>query len=140
MSGVIEDGICDKLKATSAVTAICGTRVYPRLANQSEQKPYIVVSKTPGQESVHCSSGPTGLQMGNLSVRCFGRDYKAARDLATAARVALDGKTGAFGGTTVRMCLLQDEADASTLPDQDDEVGHPGFMLTFKCGWLNPLT
>lgn len=139
MSGAIEDGIADKLKATAAVTAICGQRVFVRLAGD-KSFPRVTVSKPGGQESVHCSSGATGLQMGPVNVACYGANYKSARDLATAVRVALDSVTGTFGATTVRMCLLQDEQDMSTLPQLDDEVGFPGFMLTFRCGWLNPLT
>ncbi len=139
MSGAIEDGIADKLKATAAVTAISGQRVVVRLAGD-KTLPRATASKPGGQESIHCSSGATGLQIGPVTVACYGSDYKAARDLATAVRVALDGKTGTFGATTVRMCILQDEQDMSTLPQLDDEVGFPGFMLTFRCGWLNPLT
>jgi hypothetical protein len=140
MSGMIEVGVIDKLKAATGVTALTGVgRIFMRLADQSPTLPYLVVTKPGSQESVHCAIGPAGLAMGPVMVRCYGSSQAASRDLARQVKLALDGQRGAFGSVAVRMCLLEDELDVSSLPQSDDEVGYPGFALTFNCAWVNPV-
>lgn len=141
MSGMIEVGIGDKLQATAAVTALVpASRIYTRLAEQIPAYPFVVVTKAPGQTSVHCASGPSGLAMGMVMVRCYAATYAESRDVAEQVKLALDGQRGAFGSVNVRFCLLEDEMDISTLPQTDDEVGYPGFGMTFHCAWVNPTS
>lgn len=135
MSGIIEDAVTDKLRATAGVTALCSTRIYPRIAPQRSStggtRPYIVVTKTPGQRDWHKSGGPSGVCEAAVSVRCYGDTYKAARELAEQVEFAMNGIRGTFGTVHVSHSLLRDLYDASTQPLNDDEMGYPCVAVEF---------
>ena len=132
MSGIVEDGVVDKLLATSAVTTLTSTRIHPRMAPQNVTKPYAVVTITQGKRPWYHSGASSGKAISPVSVACYGSTYKAARELAEKVELALDAQRGAFGSMNVSHCLLRDQYDASTNPITDDEVGYPCVVCDFE--------
>ncbi len=129
---IIEDAVIDKLLATSAVTAVVGQQIYPRMAPQNASKPYIVVNKLPNEQKQHKSGGSAGVTISYVSLSVWGTTYKQAVDTASLADAALDAIRGTFGSVHCSFCLRQDGYDQSQLPVMDDEVGNPGYRLIYK--------
>lgn len=140
MSGIVEDGVIDKLSATAGVTALASTRIYPRQAPQGATKPYIVVTKAPGQQDWHKSGSAPGAATSFVNVRCHAANYKAARELAEQVEFAINGVRGTFGSVFVAHCLLRDLYDASTQPLNDDETGFPCVALDFEVAHTKPTS
>lgn len=77
------------LSASSAVTAITGTRISRTTAPQDQAQPYVVwtpIANTP-ENSLSCSPD---IDNARLQVDCYARDQATARKLAIAARGACE--------------------------------------------------
>lgn len=138
MSGVIEDGLVDKLRASPTVTAVVSSRIYLRQAPQNATAPYIVVNKQPGQRDVHHSTGAAGISIAMVQVTCFSGEngaYQTARQTMELVRETIDGiGRGFFGSVFVMFCHRADSFDTSTVPLQDDEIGFPGYADLYRIG------
>jgi hypothetical protein len=131
-TGIIEDGVIDKLLAATAVTAVVSTRIYPRIADQTAAKPFLVVQLGEGQQTWHHSGARSGQATTNISVACVAGTYKAARALGYLVELALDKQTGLFGAEVVRHCLHQGTFDRSANPQDDDEIGITAVGVDFS--------
>lgn len=86
------------LLASAGVTALASTRVNYGEHPQGMAGPYIVLTVVDDAEG-HTMTGPDGMSQGRVQVDCYAATYGAAKGLARAARVALDGYSGgSFGG------------------------------------------
>lgn len=140
-AGVIEDGIAEKLKATSAVTAISSTRIFTARAPEDTSFPFIVITKQPGEmHNALTTSGRTGIEIGSVLVNCWGATYESARKLATQVGHAIDGQAGTWGTEEVMFCGCESQQDISQQPTQDDEIGYPGIGMSFKAIYRVPLS
>jgi hypothetical protein len=140
-AGVIEDGIAEKLKATTAVTNLCSTRVFTARAPEDTTFPFIVITKQPGEmHNVLTSAGRTGIEMASVLVNCWGSTYESARKLATQVAYTIDGQTGTWGTEEVMFCGCESQQDISQQPTQDDEIGYPGIGMSFKTIYRVPLS
>lgn len=138
--GVIEDGIADKLLATSAVTALTSTRVYVRLAPEQATFPYVVVSKQAAEmHNAGAAAGRGALEYGTVMVNCYGSTYESARNVANEITKAIDHQSGTWGVEEVMACFCETHQDISQAPTQDDEIGYPGVGMTFKTIYRIPL-
>ena len=132
MSGIIEDGVIDKLLATTAVTDLVVARVYPRMAPPKPTLPYIVVTINQGKRPWFHSGASSGKAVSPVQVRCYGATYLASRQLAEQVELAIDATRGAFGSVYVSHCILRDQYDGSQDPVNDDEVGFPCVVNDFE--------
>ncbi len=138
MSNVAENAIIAKLLGTTGVTALVGTRIYPRIAPQGDNggaKPYLIVLRPEGQENGQMASGRYGVAHTPIIVACVGETYDQSRTLSPAVVTALNppGWTGsqAWGTTEVAGCQLDDTFDRSSLPQLADEIGAPVEFVAF---------
>lgn len=76
------------LSERAAVSAIVGTRIYPELAAEGAQMPYIVYSVVSNSPSD--TKGGTPIDEAELEVFSVAQSYSAANDLADKVRAALD--------------------------------------------------
>lgn len=135
MSGIIEDGVIDKLLLSPAVVAAVSTRIYPRMAPQNASFPFVVVTKAGGQTDVHHSTGAAGIAIAMVRVACYAATYKAAREITETIKDAIDGiPRGFFGSVFVMFCHRAESFDASVIPVQDDEMGFPGYADVYRIG------
>lgn len=98
------------LVASTAVTSIVGSRIYPVLAPASASLPYATWRRT-GIERQQTFNLPMGTPRVTVEYVIYGTTYEQAREAADAFRVALDGYGGTNGTTEVKQTSLENEAD-----------------------------
>jgi hypothetical protein len=88
----------DKLVATSAVTALASTRIYPDVVPDQVDLPAVMIDIVL-QPTV---DGTAPLQMATVSCSAWAHSEDGAHDLAAACDAVLDGYTGYKAGTWLR--------------------------------------
>lgn len=144
ITGIIEDGVRDKLLATSGVTALLSTRIWSvrapaaqtRSSTTQAQLTYAVITREGGSEDIVMSTaGATTLAVANLMIGVFGPTFAAARIAANAVRTAINGIRGSFGDEKVSYCFVRDMQQAEAPPTRDDEEGVPGYALAVEIAY-----
>lgn len=98
-----ETRLVAKLKATAAVTAICGTRMFPLELPQKVTYPAIAYQQV-GEDSVGSSTTEADVAFTRIQVTSYAEMYSAAKALNEAVRTALNGWTDAGGTPAVSGC------------------------------------
>lgn len=106
----IEEAIYSRLSGTSAVTAICSTRIYPAKIPQEAALPAVAYQRISARR-VKAHAAPTGLARVRVQVVCVARSYSEVKGLATEVRKALEGVVASVGGVTVQGSWLETDAD-----------------------------
>ena len=106
----IEKAIRAILVANSTVAAIT-TRCYPAKLPQNPTYPLILFSKVTGMRDHHLQ-GPSGLAHPRFQVEAWAATYDAAKTLANAIKVALDGYAGTQGAVKIGSILIESERDS----------------------------
>tara|TARA_R110000824_G_scaffold97167_4_gene232116 strand:+ start:650 stop:1039 length:390 start_codon:yes stop_codon:yes gene_type:complete len=98
---IVGKAIYNILTNASAVTDIVSTRIFPEIAPQNQNHPYVVYSVV--------SNSPTDTKEENgnvdeaaIEIYCFHTTYSTAIDLGVAVRAALERKNGTFGGVEIQ--------------------------------------
>jgi len=115
----IAEAIVAHLVADLNVTALVGTRIYPKLLPQAPAYPSIVLHLISGGTD-HTHDGPDGIAEIRYQIDCLGTTLQSATAAAEAVRAALDGYQGMMagsGGVLVDSAFLVDSRD-----DYDDEM------------------
>lgn len=84
---MMQADIYSVLSTDSAISAICGSRIYPKRIPQGASVPavvYTINDITP----VKSLSGESGLDNGTVEITCWAQDYSTAHLLAAAVRSA----------------------------------------------------
>jgi len=97
---MIESKIRAILAATSAVSAIVGTRIYTGILPQSPTYPALTIQPISYNADNHLTA-PGGLQWDRLQIDAWGSTYAATDALYQAVVAALNGKS--FSGTGYRL-------------------------------------
>jgi hypothetical protein len=136
MSSIAESAVIWQLKQSSAVTAIVGQKIYPRIAPQDIKIPYLIVLRPPGQMNDHTSQGQVGVARTPIVVACAGSSYDESRSLGIPVHQALDGTgwTGSkiWNGTEIASCMTGEDFDQSGFPQLGDEIGFPVEFMSFE--------
>lgn len=98
------------LVASTAVTSVIGSRIYPVLAPASAALPFVTWRRS-GIERAQTLTGPAGLPRVSVEYSIYGTTYEQARSVADAMRLVLDGYGGTADNTTVKQTSLEDESD-----------------------------
>lgn len=98
------------LTASTAVTTLIGSRIYPVLAPSSAALPLVTWRRT-GIQREQTLGRPAGMPRVTIEYSIYGTTYENAREIADAMRVVLDGYGGADGTTQVNQTSLEDESD-----------------------------
>lgn len=98
------------LVGSTAVTSIVESRIYPVLAPASSALPLITWRRS-GITRSQTLGAPMGVPQVSVEYQIFAGTYEAARDVADAMRVVLDGYGGTVDNTTVRQTSLENEVD-----------------------------
>ena len=104
------------LKDSSAVGAICADRIYPELAQQDADAPFVVytvVDTTPSDTKTSTSKIDTA----RVELYCVGDDYETIMNLGIAVRGALDRQSGTISGVQVQSINF----DASDIQFDSDQ-------------------
>ncbi len=95
---VIEEALYSHLAADAGVSALVGDRIYPTLAPQEAELPYLVYQRVSGPR-VRSHGGPSGLAHPRFQITGAAETYPSLRAVMNAVRAALDGFKGTMGGT-----------------------------------------
>lgn len=98
------------LAADATLSPLVGTRIYPLAADADAVLPWVTWRRS-GIRRDQTLKGPVGVPTVILEYQIVGATYEAARTLADAMRVVLDGYTGTVDNTTIRQTSLEDESD-----------------------------
>ena len=104
------------LKDSSAVGAICADCIYPELAQQDADAPFVVytvVDTTPSDTKTSTSKIDTA----RVELYCVGDDYETIMNLGIAVRGALDRQSGTISGVQVQSINF----DASDIQFDSDQ-------------------
>ena len=88
------------LSNATSVTDICGTRIYPELAEQEAPTPFVVyevISVDPDDTN----DGPAKLDEVTIDITAVADVYDTCSDLASAIRAAIDRIRGTYNGVNV---------------------------------------
>ncbi len=111
----LETELFTKLEATSGVTTLAGTRLYPVVLPQKPTLPAATLQRISGPRLKHLS-GASGWGMARIQIDAWATTYLAAQQLAAAIRTALHGYAGKL--TTLEVAItLENERD-----DYDDDL------------------
>lgn len=109
---LIEEALTAYLKADPGVSAIVGTRIYPRKMPQAGQMPALVYTRIVGLHEKSLT-GSSGLAQASYQLDCNALDYATTRRLAEALRMALDCQLGVWSGIQVQTSMITGDFDAS---------------------------
>ena len=127
------------LKDSSTVGAICADRIYPELAQQDADAPFVVytvVDTTPSDTKTSTSKVDTA----RVELYCVGDNYESIMDLGIAVRGALDRQSGTISGVQVQSVNF-DTSDIQFDPDQRVYVlEHTYNVRIQRTGTANVLT
>jgi hypothetical protein len=111
---VIEDGLHDKLINDATLAGLVSTRLYPLEFPQGGTLPAVVYQKE-STEKVIALTGNSGLVAAHFEFAALAATYTAARSVADAVRLALEGTLretlGDTDSTVVQAILIDDETD-----------------------------
>jgi len=88
------------LSNATSVTDICGTRIYPELAEQEAPTPFVVyevISVDPDDTN----DGPAKIDEVSMDITAVADNYDTCADLASAIRSAIDRVRGTYNGVNV---------------------------------------
>lgn len=115
---MLNEGLYSLLAGASQVTAVLGTRtkndsgIWAGQKREAGAYPAIVISESPGGETLMTMDGPDALRFRRFQFSCYAKSYLAAKQLAAAVRAVLDGFTGPLSdGTIVQNIKTETEFD-----------------------------
>ncbi len=104
------------LKDSADIGAICADRIYPELAQQDADAPFIVYTIVDTSPSA-TKNATSKLDTARVELYCLSQDYEEAMDLGIAVRAALDRQSGTISGVQVQSIDF-DTSDIQFDPDQ----------------------
>ena len=104
------------LKDSTAVGAICADRIYPELAQQDIDTPFVVYTVTDTTPS-GTKNATSKLDTARVELYCVSDDYEQGMNLGIAVRGALDRVSGDINGVQVQSIDF-DTSDIQFDPDQ----------------------
>ena len=104
------------LSSDADIVAICGTRVYPEIADQDAALPFIVYKVSDIQPS-GTKSGSSSLDTARVDVYCVSEEYGEAMTISDEVRSALDRVGGTYTGVNIQSIDF-DTADVEFDSDQ----------------------
>lgn len=128
------------LLASTAVTSVVGSKVYPLVAPAKTPAgtpvtlPYITYRRA-GIQRQQTMAGPMGTPTVSVDFDVFATSYEGARDLADRCRTVLDGYRGTVDNTTVSRASLDNEQDDFIQLDGADLPRAYAVKLTFQVMW-----
>jgi len=135
MGAVIETGLYVKLKADTAVTALIGAgdnaRLWPNMAPEGTDLPYITFSKISGNQ-VNSMAGVTTLANPVLQVNVYDDDHLGVKNLAELVRLALDYDNSGWGTVDVRGVIMRNDVDIPELSPGLEEARVFGVAMDFE--------
>ena len=104
---MISQAIYNILTNDAPVFAVVGTKIFPNMATQRTDFPYIVYSVI-GKVPTDSKDSGLGFDRYRIQVDCVDESYTDAETLASLVRTALDRKTGSYGSMVILQIVYDD--------------------------------
>lgn len=118
----IEEALHGYLASRDAITAIVGSRIRTQHAEQSIEKPYLIIELGGSKDSYH-AAGSSGKAQSFMDVRCVAQRYEESRRLAEIVKTECGGFRGNWSGLAVDSCLPVNLRPEFVVPISGDEQG-----------------
>lgn len=105
-----EKVIRSQLIGDSTLSPFIGSRVYPMVAPQSAELPWICFRRS-GISREQTMGSPMGTPTVSLELQVFAGTYEDAREIANAVRLVLDGFSGSQDNVNIQQTSLESESD-----------------------------
>ena len=133
---IVGKAIYHLLTNATDVTDIVSTRIYPEIAQQDADLPYIVYNVA-NNEPTDTKPEPSKLDTAQVEVNIYAESYTDCIDLAVAVRAALDRVKGTYNGVNVQSIQYQNEIIDFDEPqraynisaDYDVRISRSGFEI-----------
>lgn len=116
----LETDLRTLLLADNTLSGLISTRMYPDLAPQEADRPYVIFRREGAARFLH-SEGANTIQQPRIVFEVFASSRSVCRQVADAIIDVLHGLRDLVGSTYVRRAEVDDEADLSVAPVGGDE-------------------
>jgi len=118
----IKTALYDLLSGSTAVKALTSTRIYPMVAPDSADKPFIVYQRITAEHAHHLAD-PGGLVSSTFQISIYASSSLSSWNVAEAVRNLLDGYINASGTPVIQSIALQNEIDDYEAPTDASQGG-----------------
>ena len=122
----------------SDVLALVETRIFPNVAPQTTEFPFIIYDVT-GVQPNDTKDGPSTLDTNDVMISCYSETYSEASDLAKKIRVAMDRITEAEYAT-IKIQSSQFQSYNDIFDDTSGDAGIYRKALDFEIRQINPTS
>lgn len=127
------------LLGQSAVTTVCGTRIFYENLPQDIALPAAVVSLGSYQPVRHLT-GLAALANGNVRVDCYAATHAEAENLADQVRLKATEYRGTMGTLAVRGCFISGQRDFDDPPIDGSDAWRKGRSMDFSVWFVETTT
>ena len=126
----IESALYSKLAATSGVTALVSTRIYPNAIPQNASLPAIAYQVISTDRNYR-HAGQSNVALPRIQITVEASSYSSAVAVCAAVRAALSGYQGTVGAVVIGGIFLETEYDGYNL-DTDTTVRRQDYTIEWK--------
>mgnify|MGYP003667834942 CR=1 FL=1 len=134
----IGKAIFNILSNDSDVLALVESRIFPNVAPQTTEFPFIIYDVT-GVQPNDTKEGPSTLDTNDVMISCYSETYSEASDLAKKIRVAMDRITEAEYAT-IKIQSSQFQSYNDIFDDTSGDAGIYRKALDFEIRQINPTS
>ncbi|MBE3590007.1 MAG: DUF3168 domain-containing protein [Firmicutes bacterium] len=106
----VEADLRSCLVAYAPLAALVSSRIYPLALPESPTLPAISYQRI-SRRNERTMGSPVAVQVARFQLDCWAQSYGQAKDVAAQVMAALDGRSGAMGGTTILDAHVVSELD-----------------------------
>ena len=134
----IGKAIFNILSNDSDVLALVETRIFPNVAPQTTEFPFIIYDVT-GVQPNDTKEGPSTLDTNDVMISCYSETYSEASDLAKKIRIAMDRITESEYNT-IKIQSSQFQSYNDIFDDTSGDAGIYRKALDFEIRQINPTS
>lgn len=134
----IGKAIYNILSNDSDVLALVESRIFPNVAPQTTEFPFIIYDVT-GVQPNDTKEGPSTLDTNDVMISCYSETYSEASDLAKKIRIAMDRITEAEYAT-IKIQSSQFQSYNDIFDDTSGDAGIYRKALDFEIRQINPTS
>lgn len=130
----LREALFARLRATPALTALVGARIYFNALPQSVSGPSLpaVTFYIAARSFRRNLGGPNGTSLATVRVSAWARTELEAAAMVESIRANFDGYQGLWGRVQIMGCFLEDAADLPEFPRQGTDTYTYQVALTFN--------
>ncbi len=135
----LQGAMYEELRLNAAVAALVASRIYPVVAPQETDLPYLTIQRIDRPRERH-QGGDAKLPHPRIQIDCWAATEFAADQLAEALRGVLDEFSGPLGGGRehVEHCYLEDDRQEYVPPTDGSEQGTHRVSMDFIVWYREP--